>query len=605
MKVLQDLVSEYKNAQPQQRTDILAKIIRALCVLSEVEQEVWIDVVSKETGIGKTTLRKMVKEEKNRKKEVNEKDLFPKNVIVFHPSLDFQRGILFFGFRTYFLDNNDLQEVDFYTICTENEIKFARGKFELFGVTFIPEKRKRFLVNAQNCFRNNDFLAFLDGRYLLKPLNEIYQEVLMLLKTFIYFEKEEHYHLVTAWTIGSYFYILFDSYPYLFFSGYKASGKTKVLSLLEKLCFNATKAKITLGSLTDTADALRGTLLLDQCETLNNAPELVVFLADGYKKSCGKRRIVLTYDERKVAEYETYCPKAFASTRALPEDLQDRVIEIQMLRNVTLPDLDDLNEEEVFNLKQNLYFHLLKNWILVYHIYKNTNCDLQGRIRELWRPLLAIYKACDLDEEKIKNIKAEFINLVQQNQVSLPPKIELLYQAILELAQDQNVLETTATDLKEMMEKIDSDVEISTRTIGRILMNQKVAKKTEYRIENKRVWRIDIGKVKTILNAYNSNGQMAEKEKNGKISGDYNLPFEKSPNGTNGYMAEEIDGNTCHLPFMPNKENPNGKEKNSENSSNFNPSAIYAICSEGNEKQKIEEKEKIIRRQQKLFLYDL
>lgn len=597
MRSLQNLICEYPKASPQEKKEIVDKILKILTLLSDIEQDIWLDRISKETGIRKTTLRKYLKEEKNKKKETNKKDLFLKDVIIFHPGLDFQRNVLFFGFRTYSLNDGGLQESDFYTICTEDEIKLTTDKFELFSTTFIPEKRRRLLINSQNCFKINDFLAFLDGRFDLKPICEIYQKIFALLKKFIYFEKEEHYHLVTAWIIGTFFYILFDCFPYLFFSGYKASGKTKVLSLLEKLCFNAVKAKVTLGALTDTADALRGTLLLDQCETLHNTPELVTFLADGYKKTCGKRRLILTHDERKIAEYETYCPKAFASTRALPEDLADRVIEIQMLRNVALPDLDDLDETQVFNLKQNLYFHLLKNWALIKDAYKNTSCNFQGRIKELWRPLLAIYKVCDLEEEKVKTTETEFVNLISQNQISLPYRVEVIYQAILELAQDENVLEITASEIQQKITELDSDINISTDSIGRILKSQKVGVKTDRRIGNRRIWEIDVARIRKIIDTYNLSDQVAKTEKNDKTSDDYDLPLAKTPSGISGYVAMPAtsSGNFASYKIV------SGKEQDTENSTNFDGVCHLATWSEGDKNKK----KKIVKEQGRLFLYDL
>jgi len=108
--------------------------------------------------------------------------------------------------------------------------------------------------------------------------------------------------------------------PYLHFHGPKESGKSKSFEALRYTSFNAWKGRdITAAALGDTMDGLRGTLLLDQVEKLNNGQEtgnLISLLADSYKKSGGQRRVVVIVNGvRSVLEFSAYGPKAYASNQ--------------------------------------------------------------------------------------------------------------------------------------------------------------------------------------------------------------------------------------------------------------------------------------------------
>jgi len=163
--------------------------------------------------------------------------------------------------------------------------------------------------------------------------------------------------------------------------------------LLTQLCFNAIKARPSVAALGDTVDALRGTCLIDQADSLERkgGEDLLDILADSYKKSGGKRRII-AFDKgknREIIELETFGPKAFASIRELPEDLRDRCLELPLIRSRrNFADPDDDNEDWR-KIRGKLYTLLIAIYELVstyYFIKKRSykeNKAILGRSLEL------------------------------------------------------------------------------------------------------------------------------------------------------------------------------------------------------------------------------
>jgi hypothetical protein len=142
---------------------------------------------------------------------------------------------------------------------------------------------------------------------------------------------------VTLWTIGTYFFPLFNAYPYLYFGGIKRTGKTKALTLLKLLSLNAIfSTNISTSSLFRLIQSGRCTLLMDESESLSNAErkqDLRSLILAGYKRAATVWRTEKNAAERLVPEsFEVYSPKALANIAGLEDTLEDRCISIIMQR---------------------------------------------------------------------------------------------------------------------------------------------------------------------------------------------------------------------------------------------------------------------------------
>lgn len=140
-------------------------------------------------------------------------------------------------------------------------------------------------------------------------------------------------------------------------------------------------------------------------------------LTDSYKRSGGKRRIV-EFDKnkgRKVVEYETYGPKAFASIRELPEDLRDRCLIIPIVRskkNFLDPDNGGARWKamrgKLYRLLIDQYGNADANYTALRIEYEKSGAMI-GRELELWLPLETILHSVG-HRDLVNEAKARFLS---------------------------------------------------------------------------------------------------------------------------------------------------------------------------------------------------
>jgi hypothetical protein len=339
-----------------------------------------------------------------------------------HPSLDIKNNVLVLGFR---YRANEKDEKKIFFIADGNISITEDTSFEANGMRFFFDMKKRMLPRLEERWGLSDAKIFLDDQANItascypKP-GELFLEISNLIKRFIELEQDTDYSLVSAWIIGTYFFPLFSAYPFLHIKAPKRSGKSQLLGLLRQLCFNAVKARPSLAALSDTMDALRGTYLIDQADSLGRPgnEDLLDILADSYKKGGGKRRVVEFGKDkaRSVTEFETYGPKAFASIKELPEDLRDRCLIVSLMRSKkNFPDPNE-NDEMWKRTRGQLYRHLIDSFTNVDSFYvlkkaeSKTNDSMVGRHLELWLPLEAILMNCGMGAENIVAARQRFLS---------------------------------------------------------------------------------------------------------------------------------------------------------------------------------------------------
>ena len=323
-----------------------------------------------------------------------------------HPSLDIQEGVAILGFR-YRAKGNEEKEVFIVSaggsinLATENPLIIADKTF------WLDTRGHRKLARLEERWGAGNLKQYLEehknSTYKTVSGKTVFSELVDALKRYIELEKDADYDLLAAWILGTYFYPVFAAYPFLHLKAPKGSGKSQCLTLLSQLCFNATKARPSLAALGDTVDALRGTYLVDQADSLGRIghEDLLDIFCDSYKRSGGKRRIV-NMDKsrgRETLEFETYSPKAFASIKELPEDLRDRCCVIQLTRSTrnNFPDPDSPGIDWMMS-RAKLYELLLAEHVLVdgeylqRRIHYKTDTTIVGRRLELWLPLEVILR---------------------------------------------------------------------------------------------------------------------------------------------------------------------------------------------------------------------
>lgn len=382
---------------------------------------------------------------------------------ILHPGLDVRDRLLVVGFRYHAKAD---EEKEIFLVAHDGRI-FTTDKNPIPtpGKQYWLDKRKRRLVRIEERWSVKELKAFLeeynDPNKTLPQSKAIFEEIVDATKRHIELEQEADYWLLSAWIMGSYFYPVFSAYSFLHIKAPKRSGKSQCLNLLSQLCFNAVKARPSLAALSDTVDSLRGTYLIDQADSLTRKgqEDILDILADSYKRSGGKRRIV-NFDKkggREILEFETYSPKAFASIRELPEDLRDRCLEINLIRTrKNFPDPDDQSEtwKELRGKLYKLLFTEYQSIQSTYEVRKieyNTNREMLGRSLELWLPFEVILECCGMAENVLR-AKKRFLSQYGFTEYEPSEFEEAVVKAVLYCLQENAELIITPSQICDVMD---------------------------------------------------------------------------------------------------------------------------------------------------------
>ncbi len=339
----------------------------------------------------------------------------------FHPSLDFKNNILILGFRVS--HERGKENNVFFIVSKGSYLKTTENYFEIDGKSYNIEIGTRKLTKLSERWSSSKLDNFWEnfGKGIRNDVNpiEIFKQLNDSLKKYISLKSESDYSILTAWIIGTYFFPIFSAYPYLNIKAPKNSGKTQCLNFINNLAFNAIKARATLPALMDATDALRGTYLMDQADSLygKNSGDLVDTLTDSYKKGSTSRKMVQTKNGWVPTEFEAYSPKAFVSISQLPEDLRDRCLIIPLIRsNKNFPSLDE--DFESWKIMRGSLYKLLITEYFSASVYYETkkveyqhNPEIAGRNLELWLPLEVIFEVVALPKEELKVVKERFMSM--------------------------------------------------------------------------------------------------------------------------------------------------------------------------------------------------
>lgn len=255
----------------------------------------------------------------------------------------------------------------------------------------------------------------------------VFEQVLNLYKEYVELPGEKLYILHALWSIGTYFHVLFNSYPYLYVGGVKRSGKTKTLTAHSVIDFNAIFSNnMSSATLYRIIQNSRATLLIDESEKLSNpqrAQEFRNILLAGYKKGPDTYRCGKDAKERIEPEgYAVFGPKGIGNISGLEDILEDRCISQfqQRTRNKGIANKEiDLLEPRYAKLRGQLCILFLQHWKEVSAIYSalaesselgelgeqsegataasvfEGSEYVAGRELELWKPLYTLAEFFD------------------------------------------------------------------------------------------------------------------------------------------------------------------------------------------------------------------
>jgi hypothetical protein len=251
-------------------------------------------------------------------------------------------------------------------------------------------------------------VAFLHGHSEPVTAHGVFDSLMASVKQYIYHADESSYVVDVLWSMGTYFYRLWNAYPYLALHGEKGAGKTTLLAWLSAICFNAEFVVNTSeASLYRSIQAKAPTLLIDEQEGLNSSKaaketkaDLMGILKSGYK--AGARVARQDMDRKEVTRYfDVYSPKALAAIELFEDVLENRAILTYMTRKPnSVVRSDDgaiiaKDASEFRPLRDSLYLLLMSQAPAVLEMSHRVKMDHVNRMRELLRPLYTMAALVD------------------------------------------------------------------------------------------------------------------------------------------------------------------------------------------------------------------
>ena len=179
---------------------------------------------------------------------------------------------------------------------------------------------------------------------------------------------------------------------------------------------------------------------------------------------------------RRVLEFSTYGPKAFASTKPLDPDLADRCVRVPMTRTLMrLPDLEGW--EPIWSkLRDNLYRFTLGSFKEVKNAYQAIPGD-GTRIGELWRPILTVLGVLGVEKEEVEAIHVLFLGAVEETRHELTSWETALFEALkAEAESSPETFEMTTEDILKAM-GIEGDAKPGPKWVGDTLSRYNLIKK--------------------------------------------------------------------------------------------------------------------------------
>jgi hypothetical protein len=361
------------------------------------------------------------------------------------------------------------------------------------------------VVSFENRWSLEGIRAWLEGA-TVNP-SEVYESVRQAWQRYIEFDNQDFYDLIALWSIGTYFFHLFNTYPYIYVGGLKRTGKTKILTVASFLCFNAIFTNnISTASLYRLTQSGRCTLLLDETEKLSSkerAEELRNLLLAGYKKGAPVYRTEKKSGERLTPEaFNVYTPKIICNISGIEDVLEDRCIPIIMKRGKNRDIINrepDGAEQAWIKIRDSLYMLYLQ-YASEFSVDSAHNAvsvaevkELSSRDLELWRPLLHLAAFFDKYNpqlnlsEKIMKLAKEITSEKQTENITETGEY-ILVQTLLKIV-DEDRFYPLAEIKKEMAGAFDEVQSwLQTKWIGRALKRlgfkekRRVGRGVEYRL---------------------------------------------------------------------------------------------------------------------------
>lgn len=242
---------------------------------------------------------------------------------------------------------------------------------------------------------------------------DLFQDVKDYIHAHVDLPDDRQYAVVTAWIFATWVYDeLFDSLPFLLALGPYASGKTRVLEVIQRLCWRPIfTSALTEANVFRPTEIIKPTLLIDETDLTgrsDRANNVTALLRARHKRGVD---IMRSNPEKSGFEslefFRCYGPTAIASVRDLEPALRSRCLVIGMLEK-TRAVRKRIDEQAAQELRNRLLAFRIRHMDdLKDEPHDELDFLESGRLNELFSPLVRIAKICErplAPSEEIKEV---------------------------------------------------------------------------------------------------------------------------------------------------------------------------------------------------------
>ncbi len=324
----------------------------------------------------------------------------------FNPAQDFRGDKAYFTVHVQRRNPKDGSVERLPHVITSDREMFPLEKAELDarGLRLLREGQAPSDMNRWSISRTvkNSVHAFIQGEASVDPV-ALFDEIRALFVTYLDYPEPLYHDFISLWCLGTYFFMGFESYPYVFLSGTKRTGKTRTIEIAAPLCFNSVaSASMTDAVMYRSTETDRCTIFHDEAAKYSrkqaaDLSERLEIFNSGYKRGGCVRRCV--GDDNIPTTFSTYSPKLLANIEGLEQTSADRTITLHLLRaKGEVPKFSYRRLEPTFQkIRNDLYVLALQFHAEIARIYSEQEIikGLKDREDELWSPIFALAEFID------------------------------------------------------------------------------------------------------------------------------------------------------------------------------------------------------------------